>query len=261
MKINYIKKLFIICIAFFLGAILPVNKAQSAPIQRTITIDGTMTDWKTPTNITTNPGQFSTDEEGDASTGSIADLDFEVQSVGRDLKRFSYTYDNTFLSMWINRFSSSTNITDWWFYLDTDNDGLMESSEKVVRVQWRGSNGNTTVALYDYIADQSGGDSLLCQTTGVNSVADEWCPQAGTADGYDMPGTQGSTNYFFKCQPDPNAKNYCDGDVQDQHGGSAAGVEMETQITWASLGLSGPSSIGFHISSSNGANIPTQINR
>ena len=232
----------------------------AAPIGRTITINGDMSDWETPTNITTNPGQFSTDEEGDASTGSIADLDFEVQSVGRDLKRFSYTYDNTNLYMWVSRFASSTNITDWWFYLDIDSDGLMESGEKMLRVSWRGSNGNTTVELYNYIANQSGGDSMVCQAIGPNSVADGWCPIAGTADGYDMPGTQNTTDFLNKCQPDPSAKNYCNGDVQDQHGGGTSGVEMETRISWAILGLSGPSSIGFHISSSNGANIPTQVN-
>jgi len=253
-------KIFLFIFILLGGLILPATQAIAAPIQRTITIDGNMSDWKTPTDITTNPGQFSNDAEGDAKTGTAADLDFEVQSVGRDLKSFSYTYDSTNIYMWVNRYANSNNITDWWFYIDTDSDGLMESGEKILRVQWSGSNGNTTVGLYNYIPAQSGGDSLVCQATGANSVASGWCPQAGVADGYDMPGIQGSVNALFKCQPLPSASNYCGGDVQDQHGGSSLGVEMETRISWAALGLSGPSSLGFHISSSNGSNIPAQIN-
>ena len=46
------------------------------------------------------------------------------------------------------------------------------------------------------------------------------------------------------------------GDFQNQNSGSASGLEMETRISWAALGFTGPSSLGFHIAASNGQNIP-----
>ena len=236
------------------GSLLPVTQVLSATIQRTITIDGDMSDWKLLPDITINPGQFATDAEGDAATGSPADFDFEVQQTGRDLEGFSFTYDATNLYMWVRRYASTNNKTDWWFYIDTDNDGLMESTDKLLRVAWTGSNGKTTVELYNYDPAEPGGDSLVCELLGPNSVADGWCQLAsvGVADGYDMPGRRG--NEISLSLPDAN----------DQNGGSTSGasdgVEMETRISWEALGFSIPSSVGFHISTSNGSNIPTQVN-
>ena len=67
-------------VAFVLfSAMLPATQVYSAIIQQPITIDGNMNDWKSPADITSNPGQFSSDAEGDATTGSSADLDFPVQ--------------------------------------------------------------------------------------------------------------------------------------------------------------------------------------
>lgn len=234
------------------GSLLPVTQVLSATIQRTITIDGDMSDWKLPTDITTNPGQFAIDAEGSAATGGPADLDYVVQGAGRDLKGFSFTYDDINLYMWVNRYSNANSKTDWWFYIDTDNDGLMESTDKLLRVAWTGSNGKTTVQLYDYVEAVAGGDSLVCPATGANSVADGWCPVAGVADGYDMPGTAGTE--IPLSLPDERGQ---DGGSTS---GTSAGVEMETRISWAALGFSIPSSVGFHISTSNGSNIPTQVN-
>jgi hypothetical protein len=102
----------------FLSLLLYTLPVLSAIIQRTITIDaglsgGDTEDWKTPADITSNSGQFSTDEEGDKQTGTALDLDYEIDSTGRDLKTFAYTYDNTFLYLWVERFSSDNNVTDW----------------------------------------------------------------------------------------------------------------------------------------------------
>ena len=231
-----------------------MNQALSVTISRTITIDGNMDDWKgvSPVgqDITTNSGQFATDEEGDGTTGSTADRDYIVQGTGRDLEGFSYTYDADNLYMWVKRYASTNNQTDWWFYIDTNNNGLMESAagtltDKLLRVSWNGSNGKTTVTLYDYVAAALGGDPLVC----VDAAT---CTEVGFADGYDMPGTAGTEHTLSS----PDSKNQNGGSTS----GSGDGVEMETRISWAALGFSGPSSVGFHISSSNGSNIPTQIN-
>ena len=232
--------------------------ALSATIQRTITIDaalpgGGTSDWKTPTDITSNTGQFATDAEGDKQTGTATDLDYQIDSTGRDLKTFAYTYDNNFLYLWVERYASTSNTTDWWFFIDNNGsgpDGLMQSGEKLLRVSWQGNNGTTTVQLFNYVSARASGDLMTCPATGSNSVADGWCPVAGVADGYDMPGTYGTEITLL-------ASN---GDSQNQNGGltsgAQSGLEMETRISWAALASTGPSSMGFHISASNGQNMP-----
>jgi uncharacterized repeat protein (TIGR01451 family) len=242
----------------FLILVLYSLSALPAIIQRTITIDanqsgGGTSDWKSATDITSNPGQFSTDKEGDKQTGTAADLDYPIDSTGRDLKTFAYTYDSAFLYLWVERFASTSNTTDWWFFFDSGGgtpDGLLQSGEPLLRVSWQGNNGVTTVRLYNYLSARTGGDPTTCPASGANSVADGWCPVAGVADGYDMPGTLGTEITLM-------ADN---GDSQNQNGGLTSGpttgLEMETRISWAALGFGGPSSLGFHIASSNGQNMP-----
>jgi uncharacterized repeat protein (TIGR01451 family) len=233
----------------FLCLLLYTLPALSADILRTITIDGNTSDWTTPTDITGNPGQFSTDAEGDKKTGSAADLDYTIDNTGRDLRTFAYSYDSSFLYFWVERYASTKNITDWWFFMDTSGsgpDGLLQSGEPLLRVSWKGNTGVTTVRLYEYSSVRASGDPLTCPATGINSAADGWCPVAGVADGYDLPGTHGAGITL-------QASN---GDFQNQSGGSASGLEMETKISWAALGFTGPSSLGFHIAASNGQNIP-----
>ena len=181
----------------FISLLLYTLPALSAVIQRSITIDAGLSgggtgDWKTPSDITANAGQFSTDAEGDKQTGTAADLDYQIDSTGRDLKTFAYTYDSAFLYLWVERFASTSNTTDWWFFFDSSGgapDGLLQSGEKLLRVSWKGNNGATTVRLYNYVSARPGGDPMTCPASGTNSVADGWCPSAGAADGYDMPGT------------------------------------------------------------------------
>ncbi len=204
--------------------------AQAAFIERTITLDGDMSDWYdvpptyTPSgDITNNVGQFSNDGE---DGGALDDLDEPIGSTGRDLKKFSFTWDNTYLYFYVERWASSTNVTDWWFYIDGDVDGLMEAGEKVVRVNWQGANRRTDVEIWDYVENIPGGDDI----TG--------------GDGSTMPGGIINQTVIYT------------GVVT----GATTGTEMESRVTWASLGFpGGPANIAFHISSSNGTNIPTQI--
>jgi uncharacterized repeat protein (TIGR01451 family) len=224
------------------------TQGYAAYINRTITMDGDMTDWyDTDANtydpagdITNNTGQFSED----ATSGSTSPLerDGSLTSTGRDLRKFSFTYDNTNLYFYVERWASSTNITDWWFYMDTttggvagtDPDGLLQSGEKILRVSWQGNTRSTVAELYDYVESASGGDPLV----GYSALA----PAGYYGDGYTMPG--GKTNMVS---------------LYNTSYGSSSGTEMETILAWASLGLSGPANIKFHISSSNGQNIPNNI--
>ncbi|MDF1820861.1 MAG: DUF11 domain-containing protein [Alcanivoracaceae bacterium] len=207
--------------------------AHGALISRTITIDGNISDWTSPTNILTNPGQFSADCEGTIAPGSGGcDLDYQVQSTGRDLKTFSFTWDTNNIYLFVGRYASLSNATDWWFYLDTNNSSTQEDNEPVVHVSWQGSNRDTTVEICRYNAvNNSTGDSLTD-------------PNTGNADGYDMPGPL----FNHSCVQQYKAK-----------GGASTGTEMEIAIAWTALGLSQPANVGFHISSSNGTNIPNQL--
>ena len=217
----------ICCLVLALGWLLPASHASAAFISRTITIDGDMSEWD---GIRDNPGQFSNDAEG---TIDPADRDYQVQATGRDLRKFSVTYDATHLYFYVERYSSTSNKNEWWFYLDLDNDGRMQSGEPVFHVSWQGSNRRTERTLWTYIAaDTLLGDPLVSPVTGF-------------ADGFDMPGDI-SSSQGLDSGPIPT-------------GGSTVGTEMEIHLAWADLGLPGLTSLGFHIASSNGTNVPNQL--
>lgn len=218
--------------------------SQAAVIQRSIVIDGDISDWRTSPDISTNPDQASTDAEGSSGNCSNPiqpdeDQDCVVQSTGRDLERFAYTFDNTNLYMLVGRYASTSNTTDWWFYLDLDADGLMNASDRVLHVDWKGTNGKTIRTLYAYAPADSNGDPLQD-------------PDTGLGDGYDMPGTVTNGN-----QLDPNNNAPTGGSTS----GFNDGKEMEIEIAWTTLvpSASGPFSVGFHIASSNSTNIPQQL--
>lgn len=251
---------------------------EAAPIQRAITISGSSSndttfsdwttsdnsttatvigDWGSATDVTSNSGQFSVDEQFQSPCPAVPnDLDCSSSAagVGRDLKKFAYTWDNTNLYMYVERYSSSTSANDWWFYLDVDADGLMESGEPVLNVSWTGANGKTVRQLWSYSPSRAGGDPLTCPATGVNSVTDSYCPTAGKGDGYDMPGSLSSGATYSTIYGGADG-----GSGVDSSGASLDGVAMETFISWSDIGKTAPGSVGFHISSSNGTNIPNQL--
>ncbi|MES2919750.1 MAG: DUF11 domain-containing protein [Pseudomonadota bacterium] len=214
-----------------LASLLLAGTAQAALITRTITLDGNFTDWDgtgglyTPAgNILTNSGQFSTD----CASGTACERDGSLSTAGRDLRGFSFTWDNSNLYFYLERWDNANNVTDWWFYMDTNGDQKMNTGERALHIKWSGSNRSTTVGLAPYVAVAVGGDAM------VNS--------SGFADGYKMPGSVGAETALYA----------------GPFGGST-GLQMEARVAWTSLGLSGPSNMGFHMSSSNGSNLPGSI--
>ena len=223
---------FVVCALFSAVLLAPVS-VHATPISRTITIDGTMTDWTVPTDITTNPGQFSTD--GDGSVCPSTDLDADpdgpggspcvtITPSGRDLARFAYTWDANNVYFYVQRVVGTANTTDWFFYLDLGNDGFMGAGDKVLRIAWRGSNRNTTRELWDYVPVGGGLGDALC------------------GDGCTMPGS--ITNNVG---------------LGTSTGGSASQLSMESWASWATLGMAGPQSLRFHIGSGNNTNLPGGI--
>lgn len=214
----------LIPIAVLLLASLSANAALQT---RSISIDGNMTEWYSAPDITNNPGQFSED----CAENDSCELD-AVGSTGRDLKKFSFTWDANYIYFYVERYASTSNTTDWLFYLDRNANGFMESGEPIFRVEWRGSNRNTNAYLCPYYP---------VDTVNGDSIADS----NGIGDGYALPG--GSANA------------QCNQLYANVVAGSLSGLEMESRLSWAQLGFAGPSNVRFHISSSTGVNLPTQV--
>ncbi len=203
-------------------------------ISTTITVDGLFGDW-TAVLANTSPQQYASDPEG-LSTGT--DRDRTVQSTGRDLKTFAYTWDINNLYFYVERWGSTKNRNWWWFYLDLDANGRMESTDKVLLVEWFGANQLTNTILYNYVP-ATGSDPLVCEISAN-------CPfpgQVGVADGYDMlGGISGGTSIYSSVV-----------------GGHVDGVRLEARMPWSVLSPPGKRPLGFHVSSSNSGNLPGQI--
>ena len=156
-------------------------------------------------------------------TGLGADRDFPIQSTGRDLRQFSFTWDDTYLSAYTRRYASQNNKINFIYYADTNIDGLMSDGEPVVAVIWSGSNRNVELYIGSYEAVAPGGDPLV--------------DGDGFADGYAMPGSL-SGNFRGK----------------GQYGGtwgSSTGTEMEWQVSWSDLGVPAGTAISWHVSTTN----------
>jgi hypothetical protein len=199
----------------------------------TITPDGTFADWNTvvtnsgiPANG--NPRNNVCDEDG-SDNGEVAphpDRDWLVQSTGRDLEQFAFTWDSSNLYFYTRRYASTNNIQRFIYYGDIDGDGKMEgdgnagTSEIAITIDWQGNNQSVSVYRYYYLQANVGGDDMV--------------DGSGFADGYDLPGSL------------RNATS-----LRSGNWGSTDGLQVEFQVTWAELGLSGATPIVFHVSSLN----------
>lgn len=183
----------------------------------TMSIDGDTADWA--------PIHADVDNNVcDGPSGGLADRDAPVQSTGRDLTHFAYTWDNTNIYLFTERTGSASNIQSFAYYADVDNDGFMETGEPVIGVTWRGSNRRVEVYIFTYQAVAPGGDPM-----GDGN---------GFGDGYTLPGS------FVNVPSQP---------VRSGTWGSTTGQQMEFWITWAELGLAPNSPFTFHVASSNAA--------
>lgn len=193
-----------------------------------VSIDGNVTDW----------GSIMADPHNNICDGSPAtallDIDAPIQSTGRDLEQFTYTYDSNYVYAITRRYASSTNTDNFIYYADTNNNGLMQTGEKVIVVGWQGTNENVSVYLGTYVSYYAGGDPMVCTegfTGGQNCTL-------GYADGYHLPGT--IANLPSTGQPNHEGR-----------WGSAAGTEMEWFVSWGELGVAPGTAFSFHVSSTN----------
>jgi hypothetical protein len=183
----------------------------------TINVDGNMADWA--------PVHADVDNNVcDGPSGGLTDRDAPVQSTGRDLTHFSYTWDASNVYLFTERFGSASNIQSFAYYADIDNDGLMETNEPVIGVTWRGSNRRINVYTFTYVSSAPGGDPMV--------------DGGGFGDGHTLPGS-------FADVPSSGNPN------RTGIWGSANGLQMEFWVTWAELGLAPGTPFTFHVSSSN----------
>jgi len=195
-----------------------------------ITVNGDMSDW---TSIMSNPNNNICD----GFPGSaISDLDAPIQSTGRDLEQFTYTFDSAYVYAYTQRYASDTNTDNFIYYADINNDGLMETGEPVIVVQWQGSNRTVGVFVGTYRSYYPGGDSMVCNPSASGSQS---CT-SGYADGYHLPGT-------IVNLPPSGHPNYTG------QWGSNDGTQMEWKVSWTDLGLGASPGVPFtfHVASTN----------
>lgn len=181
----------------------------------TIGVDGDMSDWAAVHADVDN-------NVCDGPAGGLVDRDAPVQSTGRDLVHFAYTWDSTNVYLFTQRTGSANNVQSFAYYADIDNDGLMETGEPVIGVTWQGSNRQISVYVFTYQSAAPGGDPMA--------------DAGGFGDGYTLPGS------FVNVPSQP---------VRSGPWGSGNGQQMEFFITWAELGLPANSPFTFHVASSN----------
>ena len=187
--------------------------------QVSIAVDGNMADWA--------PVHADTDNNVcDGPANGLADRDAPVQSTGRDLTHFAFTWDANNIYLFTERAGSASNTQTFVYYADIDYDGLMETGEPVIGVTWRGSNRDVNVYTFTYVALAAGGDAM---TDG-----------GGFSDGYTLPGS------FADVASTGNP-------ARSGAWGSVDGMQMEFFVTWQELGTTPDSALTFHVSSSNAA--------
>src|SRR5688572_15345113 len=117
------------------------GNGSSTSITTPMTMDGFMSDWMSYLN---DPDNNSYD-----NTAGI-DLDAPISDAGRDLVRFAFTEDASNLYIFLERAGSTSNSVDIIFYVDINNNDIMDYREPVYHINWSGSNGNVSVDVKDY---------------------------------------------------------------------------------------------------------------
>ena len=182
-----------------------------------ISVDGDLSDWA--------PVLADVDNNVcDGPVGGTSDRDAPVQSTGRDLTHFAYTWDQNNIYLFTERFGSASNQQSFVYYADTDNDKLMETGEPVIGVTWRGSNRRVNVYIFNYVAQAVGGDPMVDGN--------------GYGDGYTLPGSFANV---------PSTGN----PTRSGPWGSADGLKKEFFVTWSEIGVTPGSAFTFHVASSN----------
>jgi len=223
-----LKKNLLNTIFFSLIILFPLALLAGAPTLKTININGNMQDWS---EVLTNPNNVTLDGASASNCAYSTDRDCEVQSTGRDMVKFAWTYDSENIYLYVERVGNSSNIQNFFFIMDVGQDKSANSSDFVLHVSYQGSNRNTDLTLYRYSPLNPSGDSLVDSN--------------GFADGYNMPGSLSSI-------PSDDPSYFV---VSGITGGDTTGVAFETYVPWQKLLVSSGTPIFFHVASGNNASL------
>lgn len=192
---------------------------------QTVTIDGTTTDWATVKADTDNNVCDAVSTSSPTELGGADSIADAPQSPGRDLTWFSFTWDATNIYFFTERAGGSNNIQRFVYYGDTNNDGLLQTGERVIQVEWQGNTRLVQLYRASYNAVAVGGDSLA--------------DNSGVADGYTMPGNLTQIDAL-------------NSPLRSGNWGAADGLTMEFRVSWTELtGSATPRAVRFHVSSMN----------
>ena len=185
------------------------GEGEEKIILTTITVDGNFSDWSA---VLQSPNNLVVDGAG--SINDPSDLDTGMKA-NNDLSKFAFTWDDDKIYFYFERVFPARGLTSGLVYIDLDNDGYMNSTDKVVILTSTPA-GNYDLFLYDY---------------SPNATADIL-----TGDGFDMPGTV--TNQT--------------GVGSNIQGIDADGIKVELEINWSMLGVIAGSPLQMHASLAKG---------
>jgi hypothetical protein len=120
------------------GQVYSINLTRGDPafgegtdklVLTTITVNGNMTDWAA---VLDNSNNIITD-----GVSGIDDPD-NPTTVSRDLTKFAFTWDSNNFYTYFRRVYGTPSAVTLLVYLDYGQDGYMNSSDKVLRIVWRG---------------------------------------------------------------------------------------------------------------------------
>lgn len=218
---QFLKKGLCFFIALFISFVLLQVLAYALTLT-SITIDGNFSDWQAalsdPVNVVSDtvgandPDYYDTTR----SPGSF--------TADRDLVRAAFTWDSNNLYFYFRRSAAADRTIDWLAYIDRNNDGVLNSTDCIVRFKFNGTvyRGGW---IYVYRPANPSGDPL-------------------TGDGWDEPGSAGSE---------------LAGVSLSGAGGGEGNLEYECRVSWSSLKLPPGAPIAFHPASALGANLPAQV--
>ncbi len=194
------------------------GEGSSKIVLRDITIDGNMSDWDAVLSSANNV----------IADGISGSTDLDVQQVGnsaRDLTKFAYTWNETYFFTYFRRISGPPSTPALLVYFDLNDDGYLNSTDKLARITWNGNSQQYDLFISRYVP--VGSADII------------------TGDGVDEPGT------------------FTDEQTIEQHiqGGNPDRIDVEVRIPWQKLNVTPGSPIKLHISSAEGSgiNLPSQI--
>jgi hypothetical protein len=243
--------LLLVSVSLFAG--FAYGQSCPAPTTKTITIDGNPSDWS---NVVNNCSQTTIDGTGYNVACPSADRDCgNINQAGRDLVRFSWTYDSSYVYLFLERSQNTNNQMNYLFYMDSNQSTYMENNEKILEVLTQ----NTSAS----IAANHGHLIYFTYTragAAANDPLDKLVDSNGFADGFTIKGTINQLDV-----PDPPALQPTAALFTQSFSDGTAVSGFEARVPWTMITPINPSygtypfPIDFHISSVSGENVPSSV--